>query len=85
MMTEKLRKKRRRIRKKIKKRKMRRLKKIKERNKLRKSLLWISINVYILRNKLEEVLKKKAEAKGGKKKNNKLSGVDAAKKAVEER
>lgn len=38
----------------------------------------------VCRAKLEEVLKKKAEAKGGKKKKDKL-GVEAAKKAIEER
>lgn len=39
----------------------------------------------ICREQIEEILKKKAEGKGQKKKNNKLSGVEAAKKAVEER
>ena len=39
----------------------------------------------LYRNKIEELLKKKAESKNPKKKNNKMVGVEAAKKAVEER
>lgn len=50
-----------------------------------KSLRQISKLLVYFRNKLEQILKKKAEGKNPKKKNNKLAGVEAAKKATEER
>ena len=46
----------------------------------------ISKSILYIRATVEEILKKKAEKAGGnKKKGNKLSGVEAAKKAVGER